>query len=356
MLCIGDSILSLSLTWFSLVKMSDWSATNVGMCLFQTFAVCYGLVFTYSIVFLVCYERYLVVKNYNFGVQNFFERFKVVIIGGTLSFGFIFTIETVMFVPHQKTIANCTVPLLYGKHFAFFIQFIAGGLTLIMVGIVFYSIRTSILIWKLFFTTQNIDIYHQPLEFNSKLNGSTACVDDSEETCYCKNCILEDKVKISYETESENNETNIAKDFNTQIAIKKKDQNITGILRSESNELRKQIRQLVTQWKKERVGDDAERLAVNNSLSSRRKLKPDAWEKRALLTSIIIAMSTIFLTFPFILSFWLDYIYGERFTSQKARLFLFIPLILNSIINPSIYAWRIPEIKQAIKKIFPCYK
>jgi hypothetical protein len=120
--------------WFSLVKMSDWSATNVGMCLFQTFAVCYGLVFTYSIVFLVCYERYLVVKNYNFGVQNFFERFKVVIIGGTLSLGFIFTIETVMFVPHQKTIAKCTVPLLYGKYFALFIQFIAGGLTLIMVG------------------------------------------------------------------------------------------------------------------------------------------------------------------------------------------------------------------------------
>jgi hypothetical protein len=79
---------------------------------------------------------------------------------------------------------------------------------------------------------------------------------------------------LCYKKQCQNNETNIAKDFNTQIAIKKKDQNITGILRSESNELRKQIRQLVTQWKKERVGDDAERLAVNNSLSSRRKLKP----------------------------------------------------------------------------------
>jgi len=89
------------------------------------------------------------------------------------------------------------------------------------------------------------------------------------------------------------------KNVNTQIAIKKKDQNITGILRSESNELRKQIRQLVTQWKKERVGDDAERLTANNSLSSRRKLKPDAWEKRALLTSIIITMSTIFFNFSF---------------------------------------------------------
>ena len=107
----------------------------------------------------------------------------------------------------------------------------------------FYSIRTSILIWKLFFTIQKIDIYHQPLEFNSKLNGSIAFVQDSVETCYCTDCILEDKVKISYETESENNETNIAKDFNMQIAIKKKDQHITGILRSESNELRKIGRQ-----------------------------------------------------------------------------------------------------------------
>lgn len=156
MLCIGDSILSLSLTWFSLVTMSDWSATNVGMCLFQTFAVCYGLVFTYSIVFLVCYERYLVVKNYNFGVQNFFERFKVVIIGGSLSLGFIFTIETVMFIPHQKNITKCTVPQLYGEHFGFFIQFVAGGLTLIMGGIVFYSIRTVSLFGNYFSRHQKL--------------------------------------------------------------------------------------------------------------------------------------------------------------------------------------------------------
>jgi len=200
-LCISDCFLGISMAWYIIGTLVESIRTNVEACLFQTFAVCYGLVFTYSIVFLVCYERYLVVKNYNFGVHNFFERVMVVIVGGTLSLGFIFTIETVMFVPHQKTIAKCTVPLLYGKHFGFFIQFIAGGLTLIMGGIVFYSIRTSILIWKLFFTKSKIDIYHQPLEFNSKRNGPTAFVEDDD--MMMKHVIVRIaylKIKLKYHT------------------------------------------------------------------------------------------------------------------------------------------------------------
>jgi hypothetical protein len=67
----------------------------------------------------------------------------------------------------------------------------------------------------------------------------------------------------------------------------------------------------------------------------------DAWEFRAFITSIIVAVTTIVLTGPFLVSYWIDY-YTGTLLPQQVRFILLIPLVLNSILNPFIYAWRIP--------------
>lgn len=338
MLCVGDSILSTSLTMYSLTKMIDLVKTNIIWCIVQTFGVCYGLVFTYTIVFWICCERYVVVKNYNFGAQLFFERFKLVIIGGSIALGFLFTIELVTLVPKAQTIESCTVPNLYGNHLNFFIQFIAGVLTSFMAGILFLTIRTSMLIWKYFF---------KPTRTTINQNGQESLemtITEDDTPCECKNC----RIQNNYASTSENKEWTTVELMSNEMS-----EEIT-----KSFEMSNRISEIVKQLRKDREVENGQTLIPPTSIVQKtlRKIKPSTWEKRAFITTIIIAVTTIFLTGPFIFSFWLDFFYGTRFTSQKTRLLLFVPLVLNSIINPFIYAWRIPEIKQRIKRIFTCCK
>ncbi|CAC5392773.1 unnamed protein product [Mytilus coruscus] len=339
MLCVGDSILSTSLTMYSLTKMIDMVKTNLIWCIIQTFGVCYGLVFTYTIVFWICCERYVVVKNYNFGAQHFFERFKLVIIGGSIALGFLFTIELVTLVPKQQTIESCTVPNLYGNHLNFFIQFIAGILTSFMAAILFLSIRTSMLIWKYFFRSTRTGAINRNGQESLEM---TMTEDDIP--CECKHCRLQN----NYVSTTDNKEWTSVDLMSNEMSEEN----------TKSYEMSKRINEIVTQLRKDREGGNDQILITPKSIVQKtlRKIKPSTWEKRAFITTIIIAVTTIFLTGPFIFSFWLDFFYGTRFTSQKTRLLLFVPLVLNSIINPFIYAWRIPEIKQRIKKIFTCCK
>lgn len=341
MLCIGDSILSLSLTMFLLMKLIDTASTSVHMCVVQTFFVCYGLVFTYTMVFWICCERYVVVKNYNFGVQNFFERFKLIIIGGSNALGFLFTFELVAFVPHEQTIELCTVPNLYGQNLKMFILFIGLSLTLFAASIIFLCIMTSIRIWSFFFKASNVNIITPDHQFKQEDMELTDKDDDMP--CECKNCTI-----MNNSVNSSRKEDSTIVDLNNidQSDLKSNDLN--------PEEMSTRISQIVSQWKKEREGENGKGLFLPERRVTRRKFKTGSWEKRAFVTSLIIAATTICLTFPFVFSFWLDFIHGTRYTSQKTRLFLFIPLILNSLINPFIYAWRIPEIKQTIKKCLCC--
>ncbi|VDH95941.1 Hypothetical predicted protein [Mytilus galloprovincialis] len=88
----------------------------------------------------------------------------------------------------------------------------------------------------------------------------------------------------------------------------------------------------------------------SRSFDASRQLKK-SWEIRAFLTTIIIAFQTIILTGPFVASFWIEVFSNAPLTFQ-VRLLLFIPNLINSISNPFIYAWRIPEIRHEFRKLF----
>lgn len=118
------------------------------------------------------------------------------------------------------------------------------------------------------------------------------------------------------------------------------------------------VQQLINQMKTERIScnqgiKEYQCTLKSEILAKKPQFTFDAWEFRAFITSIIVAVTTILLTGPFLVSYWIDY-YTGTLLPQQVRFMLFIPLTLNSILNPIIDAWRIPEIKEQFRKLLHC--
>ena len=118
------------------------------------------------------------------------------------------------------------------------------------------------------------------------------------------------------------------------------------------------VQQLINHMKTARIScnqgiKDSQCTLNSQILTKKPQFTFDAWEFRAFITSVIVAVTTIVLTGPFLVSYWIDY-YTGTLLPQQVRFILLIPLVLNSILNPFIYAWRIPEIKQQFQKLFHC--
>ncbi|CAG2248280.1 unnamed protein product [Mytilus edulis] len=75
------------------------------------------------------------------------------------------------------------------------------------------------------------------------------------------------------------------------------------------------------------------------------------WEIRAFFTTIIIAFQTVVLTTPLVASYWIEVLSSTPLTLQ-VRIILLFPFLINSLSNPFIYAWRIPEIRQEFRRLF----
>ena len=142
-LCISDCFLELSLTWYIVGSLVESIRTDVTACLIQTFAVSYGLVSSYSLILLIFLERNAVVKAMNFGIGHTLNRFKYLIIGGTLTMGFMFTIETIIFIPFETTITSCSVPNLYSDQYHFFVTLMIGTISGIVIMIMCYCVNKS---------------------------------------------------------------------------------------------------------------------------------------------------------------------------------------------------------------------
>ena len=118
------------------------------------------------------------------------------------------------------------------------------------------------------------------------------------------------------------------------------------------------VQHLINHMKTERIScnqgiKESQCSLKSEILTKKPQFTFDAWEFRAFVTSIIVAVTTILLNGPFLVSFWIDY-YTGTLLPQQVRFMLTIPLVLNSILNPFIYAWRIPEIKEQFRKLFHC--
>ena len=504
----------------------------------------------------------------NFGIGHTLNRFKYLIIGGTLAMGFMFIIETILFIPCETTISSCSVPNLYSDQYPFFVTLMIGTISGIMILIVCVTVSTSRHIWRIFFTklkvnprdnevsslnvesigrakiqNSNCENEEQRTEVvsvteklmsptntsqlncdkNGRRNEMSSATDkwtipiqtlvfdrdndgrrnedysatvkwtspiktlvsdrdndgrrkedfnatvkwtspiktlvldrDNEERrnemssvtekltnpiktlvldrynegrlneessvtdkwtsranssqLHCYNEELRDEVSsvynkltsptntehINYDSEGRRNKSTCHnehgeenKSESLRLSVHLQD-NVIAHLRSDENnsnivnehcqvvsetslsrsmldikaemEMKHtsniRVQQLINHMKTARIScnqgiKDSQCTLNSQILTKKPQFTFDAWEFRAFITSIIVAVTTIVLTGPFLVSYWIDY-YTGTLLPQQVRFILLIPLVLNSILNPFIYAWRIPEIKQQFQKLFHC--
>ncbi|XP_076076523.1 uncharacterized protein LOC143047380 [Mytilus galloprovincialis] len=302
-LFFSDSILGISSALFSLSSIIQHKF--IGSCLVQIFLFSFGIQLNYCLIFLLCLQRYFVVSSFNFGKNDRFNRNKFIHIGVAIFLSFIFALFGSILTPKAEYMQVCTGPVVFGDSFYIFVTVIFLPITVIIIVLLIMSIITSFRLWKIYF------------------KGTIAPKQRVREDIIMSDCMQSSKTNqcshISNSNASEIKEQNEDKE---NIDLKHYS-NRNPLTTSTDN---------------------------SSSFDASRQLKK-SWEIRAFLTTIIIAFQTIILTGPFVASFWIE-VFSNAPLALQIKLLLFIPNLINSISNPFIYAWRIPEIRQEFKKLF----
>ncbi|VDI58206.1 Hypothetical predicted protein [Mytilus galloprovincialis] len=99
--------------------------------------------------------------------------------------------------------------------------------------------------------------------------------------------------------------------------------------------------------------------SISDELPNRRprislvRIEKKAWEIRAFSTCVIIVMTAVIFSGPFFASYWLEILTGTV-VARQTHAYLFLVHMLNLVVDPFIYAWRIPEMKEQMKRIIKC--
>ncbi|CAG2187887.1 unnamed protein product [Mytilus edulis] len=220
----------------------------------------------------------------------------------------------------------CSSNEMYGHNFVIYFSFIFGPGTLLMFTVISITVITGIRIWKIFFSShvhpvnirrkQTCSSHDKEAEFSSEImpNQGTRCPQDN----YVGNDVIQNITNM---------QTNDYKENNGVVMSSKRKRKVYSI----SSEPLTRFKRMSLAWK------------------SDQHLDRKAWEIRAFSTCVILVMTSIIFTGPFVATFWVE-ILTSTVVKRKTQVVLFILHMLNVVVDPFIYAWRIPEIKAQLKK------
>ncbi|CAC5384043.1 MC2R [Mytilus coruscus] len=338
-LLLSDLFIALSCMWYGLTAFFQPLNQLVGMCLFHMFAFAFGSLTQYSIIFFICLQRLLTIKSYNFGTNKIFKEYRYLLMIGTICFLFLFALAVTLFTPFEKSIAICSSNELYGHNFVIYFAFIFGLGTILMLTVISITVITGIRIWKIFFSSHvypvNIESKQRCSSHDREAEFSNQIMSNQETRCphsvflqYRDNYVGNDVIPNVIDIQPNGNKEN-----NGVVMSSKRKRKVYSI----SSEPLTRFQRMSLAWK------------------SDRHLDRKAWEIRAFSTCVIIAMSSVIFTGPFVASYWVEILTGTVIKWQT-QVVLFILHMLNVVVDPFIYAWRIPEIKAQLKKSLKCRK
>ena len=318
--------MALSYMWFGLSELFQPLNQLVSMCLFQMFAFSFGSLTQYIILFFISLQRLFTIKSYNFGTNKIFKEYRYLLLVGTVCFLFLYSLAVTLFTPFKKSITMCSSNEMYGHNFVIYFSFIFGPGTLLMFTVISITVITGIRIWKIFFSShvhpvnirrkQTCSSHDKEAEFSSEImpNQGTRCPQDN----YVGNDVIQNITNM---------QTNDYKENNGVVMSSKRKRKVYSI----SSEPLTRFKRMSLAWK------------------SDQHLDRKAWEIRAFSTCVILVMTSIIFTGPFVATFWVE-ILTSTVVKRKTQVVLFILHMLNVVVDPFIYAWRIPEIKAQLKQ------
>ncbi|CAG2187880.1 MC2R [Mytilus edulis] len=197
------------------------------------------------------------------------------------------------------------------------------------------TVVTGIRIWKIFFSShvhpvnigrkQTCSSHDQEAEFSSEImpKQGTRCP-QSVFVQYRDNYVGNDVIQNVTNVQSNDNREN-----NGVVMSSKRKRKVYSI----SSEPLTRFKRMSLAWK------------------SDQHLDRKTWEIRAFSTCVILVMTSIIFTGPFCCHL-LGRNIDKYSCKRQTQVVLFILHMLNVVVDPFIYAWRIPEIQSQFKKCF----
>lgn len=152
-LLFSDIFTSSAVTMIVLDSIFHFLPIHISACIFQIFLSCFGMVLSYCLMFLLCLQRYITVKSYNYGIR--FDHYKFKVIGGTVLLVFLYTICSITLTPHSSKLSTCNRHSLYENNVGIFVGTIFGPIAIIIISVMYMSILTSFKLWKIYFKARN---------------------------------------------------------------------------------------------------------------------------------------------------------------------------------------------------------
>ena len=322
----------------------------------------YSMVSTCSLpfFFLLCFQRYLNVKLYNFGTKLYFDRYKYQIIGSTIAFTFTTVFGTIFFLPREyegNSVASCNPEDVFGYfYFRIFYTIVFTPITLVMLLLFTLSILTAFELYRMFFRQINRVSSAGSIGKKDQSDGNKAtdfgiflAKSDAEKVTFKKSLVQKENEENTTSSmfnivdgHDKRKSRDISEDM-VDLSFLPDDPNIDGgrCETSTANTTQKK-----TKKGKNHLEDHEGAIGMDN-----KKLTRKEWELRAFITSLFVALTAIIFTGPFVVSIWFDVLSGIPLPMEK-KMLLFLPISLNVFSNPFLYAWRIPEIRNEFKKIY----
>ncbi|CAC5377005.1 unnamed protein product [Mytilus coruscus] len=150
-LLFSDIFTSSAATMIVLDNVFHFLPINIGACIFQIFLSCFGMVLSYCLMFLLCLQRYITVKSYNYGIVKRFDDKKFKVIGGTILLVFMYTLCSIMLTPHNSKLSSCNRHSLYDNNVGIFVGTIFGPIAIIIILVMYISMLTSFKLWEIYF-------------------------------------------------------------------------------------------------------------------------------------------------------------------------------------------------------------
>lgn len=314
-------------------------------------------------------------------MRHTFDKFKIHLIIGIMSFAFLGSLSP-YFTPHTKTNNACSGPLnIYVKSYPFFSLVFMAILTLLFLILVTTTSISAYYIWKIFIKSRNKivpltldNVRHfsvQTTHVDNFVNVPGPSNSNSHQTRistvipFCRierfdhdhaETIFVNPIKD--ESRIYSHECDGVKDLQGNNWDKQK---TVDCNESEIKPLEIDINQVVM----EEVQRESKELKFQRKLTKQDKiLKPRSslpnlhvkietdkyCEIRAFNTSVLVACTTFLLTGTFLTHFWITYFFDIK-VSMETRFLLLTLYTINSLIDPFVYAMRIPEMREEFKKL-----
>lgn len=360
LLCANDGLIGFSFVLFTVMKIVQFEKNSFMSCFILIMVFSYGFCTSYIIIFLICFARFMTIRSLNYSVMYKLERYKYqILIGAHVTTLVASVVINVSFMaPPFVKIQTCTPSNLFKENYRMFIIIMWVPISLMVILLIFMYILSSYWIWKVFLRA---DRKNRPMMMHSRKRVTQEMrypKPDQNGTSVSQYRNTKRDIRRLQSPGSYVNENSCGSPI-TKVTFlndtRQKTDMAQGKVRVESPTVRWQSPACFQATECiENNDEDFNSCHHGRSNADRvynRSLKGESWEVRAFKTNLLIASTTIFLTGPFVYTLLYD-LFANEVMLTKNRHAVFVLSGLNYILDPFIYAYRVPEIREKITQKF----